>query len=298
MNTRLPRREARKAASSPLSTPVESPPPRPTGVSQPREVQPARAPKTHSAASRYPALAHVGSQARFWSVAIAGLALDLWSKDWAFHTLRQGGHRSLIPHVFELQTMLNDGALFGIGSGHTGLFLLASLLALALVLWMFAQSSPRRRALQLALGAILAGALGNMYDRMFVKLVDQPVQTGAYPIWLQYVGEEDGRIKLTEYPPHADGLTRIVDEAPASVGFVRDFIKIPTTVPRWSWIPARLQGREAWPWVFNVADALLVCGVVILAIHLWRDRKPREAQPCATRARGPGFSVDSSDRTA
>ena len=110
-----------------------------------------------------------------------GLVLDLWSKDWAFHTLRQGGRKGLIPYVLELQTMLNDGALFGIGSGHTGLFLLASLLALALVLWMFAQSSPRRRTLQLALGAILAGALGNMYDRTFVKLVDQPVQTGTHP---------------------------------------------------------------------------------------------------------------------
>jgi len=281
-----------------LSTPVESPPPQSTGVSSPRDRQTVASPKTPAAASRYPALAHAGSQARFWSVAVAGLALDLWSKDWALHTLRQGGRQGLIPYVLELQTMLNDGALFGIGSGHTGLFLLASLLALALVLWMFAQSSPRRRALQLALGAILAGALGNMYDRMFVKLVDQPVQTGAYPIWLQHVGEEDGRIKLTEYPPHADGLTRIVDEAPASVGFVRDFIKIPTTLPRWSWIPARLQGREAWPWVFNVADALLVCGVVILAIHLWRDRKPRGAEACATRSRGPGFPVDSSDQTA
>lgn len=298
MNTRLPRREARKAASSPLSTPVESPPPRPTGVSQPRDRQTVASPKTHAAAARYPALAHVGSQARFWSVAVAGLALDLWSKDWAFHTLHQGGRRHLIPYVLELQTMLNDGALFGIGSGHTGLFLLASLFALALVLWMFAQSSPRRRALQLALGAILAGALGNMYDRVFVKLVPQPVPTATHPVYMQVIGAEGGQIKLGEYPLHESGLTQTVSSAPPPVGFVRDFIKIPTTAPRWSWIPARLQGRELWPWVFNVADALLVCGVVILAIHLWRDRKPREAQPCATRARGPGFSVDSSDRTA
>jgi signal peptidase II len=233
-------------------------------------------------------------------VAIAGLALDLWSKDWAFHTLRQGGRHDLIKYVLELQTMLNDGALFGIGSGHTGLFLLASLAALALVLWMFAQSSPRRRALQLALGAILAGALGNMYDRVFVKLVPhpEPVPTATYPVYMQVIGVEDGYIKLAEYPLHESGLTETVPSAPPEVGFVRDFIKIPTTVPRWSWIPARLQGREAWPWVFNVADVLLVCGVVILAIHLWRDRKPREAQACATGSPGPGFSVDSSDRTA
>jgi len=216
-----------------------------------------------------------------------GLALDLWSKDWAFHTLRQGGRRVLIPYVLEFQVMLNDGALFGIGSGRTGLFLLASLLALALVLWMFAQSSPRRRALQLALGAILAGAIGNMYDRVFVKLVDQPVRTATHPIFLEVIGAEGGQIKLGEYPLGESGLTRTVSTAPPEVGFVRDFIKIPTTVG----------GRELWPWVFNVADVLLVCGVVILAIHLWRDRKPREAEACAARSREPGFSVDSSDQT-
>ena len=231
-------------------------------------------------------------------MAIAGLALDLWSKDWAFHTLHQGGRKDLIPYVLEFQTMLNDGALFGIGSGHTGLFLLASLLALALVLWMFAQSSPRRRTLQLALGAILAGALGNMYDRTFVKLVPQPVRTATHPVYMQVIGAEGERIELGEYPLRESGLTQTVSSAPPEVGFVRDFIKIPTTVPRWSWIPAGLQGREVWRWVFNVADALLVCGVVILAIHLWRDRKPREAEARATRARGVGFSVDSSDRTA
>jgi signal peptidase II len=221
-------------------------------------------------------------------VAVAGLALDLWSKDWAFHTLRQGGRQILIPYVLELQTMLNDGALFGIGSGRTGLFLVASLLALALVLWMFVQSSPRRRALQLALGAILAGAIGNMYDRVFVKLVPEPVRTATHPIFLEVIGAEGGDIKLGEYPFGEGAMTRTVPSAPPEVGFVRDFIKIPTSVG----------GRELWPWVFNVADMLLVCGVLILAIHLWRDRKPRGAEARATGPRQPGFPVDSSDGTA
>jgi signal peptidase II len=199
-----------------------------------------------------------------------GVGLDLWSKHWAFHTLRQGGRDEIIPYVLEFQTMLNDGALFGIGSGRTGLFLVASVLALVLVFWMFAQTSARRWTLHIALGAILAGALGNMYDRAFVILAKNPVATASGPIYMFVTARTEAGIELTEYPPHADALKRIVAREPERAGFVRDFIKIPT---RW------FGGRDLWPWVFNVADVLLVGGVAILALHLWRDRKTHGAPP-------------------
>jgi lipoprotein signal peptidase len=54
------------------------------------------------------------------------------------------------------------------------------------------------------------------------------------------------------------------------VGFVRDFIKIPT---HW------LGGRELWPWVFNVADMLLVGGVAILSLHLLSERRAGTLRP-------------------
>ncbi len=220
------------------------------------------------------AIGDVGAHLRLWLVASAGLALDLWSKHWAFHALRQGAPpRVIIPHVLEFQTMLNDGALFGIGAGQTVLFVIASLLALVLVLWMFAQSSPRRWFLQIALGAILAGALGNMYDRIFIKLVPQWVPAGqARTVRMYFVKSltDDGPA-LREYPPDLPGGLRIEPRGSVDkdVGFVRDFIKIPST----------FGGREVWPWVFNVADSLLVMGVAILAVHLWRDRRPAAPQP-------------------
>ncbi|MBU0638919.1 MAG: signal peptidase II [Planctomycetes bacterium] len=211
-----------------------------------------------------------------------GLALDLWSKDWAFTTLRQGGRRVLIPHVLEFQTMLNPGALFGFGAGQTMLFLGASLLALVLVLWMFAHCSPRRRVLHIALGGILAGALGNMYDRGAVQLIAFPVSAGTR-FFVSARADATG-VVLKEYPPSEDGVTRFIPDArraalPPPTGHVRDFIKINTTVG----------GRELWPWVFNVADVLLVGGVGVLAIYLWRDRK--------TRPKAGGFAVDAAEGT-
>ncbi|MFH1748159.1 MAG: signal peptidase II [Planctomycetota bacterium] len=208
---------------------------------------------------------HPGAHLCFWVVAIGGVALDLWSKEWAFHTLRQGGGRILIPHVLEFQTMMNDGALFGIGSGRTVLFLLASALALALVLWMFVQSSSRQWLLHIALGGILAGALGNMYDRMFVQLVPWQPPGGAKPGYFVRTDHPD-QIVLREYPPTESTRTWQVPattDLPRKVGYVRDFIKIPTKI---------YGERDLWPWVFNVADMLLVGGVGILAIRLWFER--------------------------
>jgi lipoprotein signal peptidase len=207
---------------------------------------------------------------RLWAVVVLGLVADLWSKQWAFRTLRQGGQRVLIPGVLELHTTLNPGALFGIGAGRTEVFLIASLLALVLVVWMFAQSPRQRWLTHLALGAILAGALGNMYDRAFVDLVPTPGPRGLGPPYCVVTHSPDGQwVLLQEYPPAAGHPPRRVLAVEAQrlgppVGYVRDFIKIPT---RW-W-----GGRELWPWVFNVADSLLVVGVVILALRLLRERR-------------------------
>jgi signal peptidase II len=209
------------------------------------------------------------SHLRFWAVACAGLAIDLLSKSWAFHTLRQQGQRVVIPHVLEWQVLLNDGALFGIGHGQTGLFIVASLLALILVVWMFAHTPKEKWFLQLALGAILAGALGNMYDRMNVRLVPGVDPTRESTVYYEQEMTDHGPV-LYEYPriPGRKGLHgRMHNGQPEEpLGYVRDFIKIPTKI--WG-------DQDAWPWVFNVADSLLVAGVSILAIHLWRERKSR-----------------------
>lgn len=215
--------------------------------------------------ARWPALRSVRAHIAFWTVAVSGLTLDLWSKAWAFDALDYHDRVKIVPGVLEFHLMLNPGALFGIGEGRTTLFLLASAAALALVLWMFAQSSPRRTLLHIALGGILAGALGNMYDRWSVQLVKLE---NTMPMVL--IAQPDGGAVLRPYI-RGSGVERPlsaeqVAALPAPTGFVRDFLKIPT----------KLWGeQDLWPWVFNVADMLLVGGVGILAIYLWREPKPQ-----------------------
>ncbi len=166
------------------------------------------------------------------------------------------------------------------------LFVAASMLALALVLWMFAHSSARSRLLHVALGALLAGATGNMWDRIFVKIVEVH-GVGSARYYQLVDGRDGGAAYLREYAPAPGRPTRqipvdVLREPPQPRGYVRDFIKIPTTLPRWSWIPAGWGGKELWPWVFNVADMLLVGGVSVLALRLWRERGA--ARPAAIAA--------------
>ncbi len=130
----------------------------------------------------------------FWMLATCGLILDLGSKYIIFGALYnkgQGAHYTLIPHAFRLTAaytsqkdpggvfsplrtisgenlpMVNQGALFGMGQGNNHIFTIISLLAsVAIIYWSTRSSTSKDLFLCMSLGLILAGTLGNLYDRI------------------------------------------------------------------------------------------------------------------------------------
>jgi signal peptidase II len=72
----------------------------------------------------------------------------------------------LIPKVLALHLTANEGAVFGLGRGGRWIFIAFSLIASAVIVTIFGRSDRRTRGLHLALAAVLAGALGNLYDRL------------------------------------------------------------------------------------------------------------------------------------
>ncbi len=104
--------------------------------------------------------------ARFIVTMIAGLGLDLWSKSAAVAHLRDSGREIVaIPGLLHFKYTVNYGAVFGIGQGQTGLFILVSVAAIVFLSYLFITSGAQR-FYQVILGLLLAGVLGNMYDRI------------------------------------------------------------------------------------------------------------------------------------
>ena len=127
----------------------------------------------------------------FLLVAAGGLAWDLYTKHAVFadlgypagmpvlvrgqhqvfdHPLRTEGVSKLYLEgwtKFRLFTSFNHGALWGVGQEFTWVFAALSVVAVAGVLfWLFVHGAARSLWLTISLGLVMAGTLGNLYDRL------------------------------------------------------------------------------------------------------------------------------------
>jgi lipoprotein signal peptidase len=145
-----------------------------------------------------PPLRSPAALSRFLLVTLVGLAADLWTKVWAFKALADdqttiaGQVRvdsrtyEFIPGWLHFRCTANEGAVFGIGQGNRWLFVVVSVLAIVFLTYLFA-TSGRQRFYQVVLGMLLAGVLGNMYDRIFHGFVRDMIYIfpGQYwPTWI------------------------------------------------------------------------------------------------------------------
>jgi len=227
------------------------------------------------------ALRSVSAHATFWITVVLILAVDLWSKAWVFKNLGAHEVRPIIPGFLEFRRSLNDGAVFGSFTGQVGVFIIASLFALAFVLYLFAHSAARQRILHVALALILAGALGNLYDRAFVtadivRFTDDSGQARSHIG--KIVGDDTGpSVTIGDWPDGGSPESFIRSKIEIrKQGVVRDFLKFVPVFPKSF---PRLGGHDLWPWIFNVADAALVVGVITLMLTSIFDRSPRSSPP-------------------
>ena len=130
----------------------------------------------------------------FLLVAGIGFGLDQWSKVTAFSKLADaviqepGGQvefvgdrtQPFIPGLIEFHITANRGAVFGMGQGQRTLFVAVSLAAIIFIFYLFL-GSGRQRIYQIILGMLLAGVLGNLYDRMKYGYVRDMIH--ALPNW-------------------------------------------------------------------------------------------------------------------
>jgi signal peptidase II len=209
-----------------------------------------------------------GRSPRAWRllvlVLLLGLAADLGTKSWSYRhvaaepvhldrarLMSDPGHDPIVRHdgkpllpggLLELKLVLNPGAVFGIAAHQRWFFIAFTLVTLAGGFVAFARYTCRTHAVaHVAIGLVIAGGLGNLYDRI-------------------------------------------------AFGRVRDFLHMMAGrhLP-WDWTWPGTNNPELMPWVFNVADILLLAGMVLLMVHVNRQekrRKGRTREPENSRARG------------
>ncbi len=194
-------------------------------------------------ARRFPLAASSGrAWGLFLLLAGVGLGVDLVSKSLAFAHVADapvalvreqvlsnpGGVLPMhdpvvvIPRVLNFTLVLNHGAVFGIGAGARWFFMAFTVVAITAGLWIFGwRTRARDRLAHVSLALILAGAIGNFYDR-------------------------------------------------AIYGAVRDFLHAFPGVPLpfgWRWHGG---SAELFPWVFNVADMMLLAGIGLMMLRISR----------------------------
>ncbi len=111
--------------------------------------------------------------------AITVIALDQWTKWWAFNATTPGETISVFPGVSIGQTR-NEGIAFGFLADRP--VLVFGLMAVALAILVFSYVKHRQQpVLWLATGLLMGGAIGNAIDRVTLGYVRDFIEVPKFP---------------------------------------------------------------------------------------------------------------------
>ncbi|GAX02805.1 lipoprotein signal peptidase [Secundilactobacillus pentosiphilus] len=91
--------------------------------------------------------------------------IDQWIKHTVVATIALGGMHTVVPGVLSLTYIRNDGAAWSMLAGQQWFFLIISVAALAIMIW-FLVRYRHHWQYDIGLAFMIAGTLGNFYDRL------------------------------------------------------------------------------------------------------------------------------------
>lgn len=101
--------------------------------------------------------------------AVCGVITDILSKWFVFSQVRAYETITLIPGLLNIVRSENKGIVFGILPGKTNAFIVLSVIAIIAIVCIYLWSDRSFTKSNIALGMILAGAAGNLWDRIWLR---------------------------------------------------------------------------------------------------------------------------------
>jgi signal peptidase II len=126
----------------------------------------------------------------FLVAAIVGLAADLGSKSAVFSWLGYPSEEMavVVPGWLQLVTRLNNGGIWSIGAEYgvqmnSLLIVFCGSASVLILIWAYFGIRPGERVFPLVLGGILAGAMGNLHDRVIHQGVRDFIEFHYFDVW-------------------------------------------------------------------------------------------------------------------
>ncbi len=104
-------------------------------------------------------------------VAIFMLAADQLAKGMVRYTMQPGESLAFLPGVVQLTYVQNTGMAFGAFAGNVDMITVVSGLLMAALIALMIIKRPRAHLIWLSVSAIVAGGIGNLIDRVWLRYV-------------------------------------------------------------------------------------------------------------------------------
>lgn len=110
------------------------------------------------------------------AIFVAVLALDLVTKYVFDAKLDVGETITVIPKVINFSMVHNFGAAWGMLAGKQVFLIVLTIIFMAIFVWYYIKEKNKTWLLNICFGFILAGCVGNLFDRLFFGYVRDMIQ--------------------------------------------------------------------------------------------------------------------------
>lgn len=118
-----------------------------------------------------------------WLITMSVLAADRISKYIAKGYLRPRGSLPVIDGIFHLTYVENRGVAFGMLQNKGWVFIPVTLVVILGMVYLLGKTEKKSRMLRLSMAMVLGGAIGNLYDRIFIGYVVDFLDFRIWPVF-------------------------------------------------------------------------------------------------------------------